>query len=46
MKTTRVLLLLALGWLVMPASVWAFYNPSTGRWLNRDPLARMFHKFP
>ena len=22
----------------MPASVSAFYNPSTGRWLNRDPV--------
>ena len=23
----------ALGWLALPASVWAFYNPATGRWL-------------
>ena len=38
MKTIRVLLLLALSWLTLPASVSAFYNPSTGRWLNRDPL--------
>ena len=38
MKTVRVLLMVALAWLALPASVSAFYNPSTGRWLNRDPI--------
>jgi hypothetical protein len=38
MKTIRVLLLMALAWLVWPTSASAFYNPSTGRWLNRDPI--------
>ena len=33
-----MLFLVALGWLAMPASAWAFYNPTTGRWLNRDPI--------
>lgn len=38
MKTIRVLFLVALSWLALPASVSAFYNPSTGRWLSRDPV--------
>src|SRR6266705_2837487 len=38
MKTIRVLFLVVLGWLAMPVSLWAFYNPSTGRWLSRDPM--------
>jgi hypothetical protein len=37
-KTIQVLLLMAMGWLALPAPAWAFYNPSTGRWLNRDPI--------
>jgi len=38
MKLIRVLLLMTIAWLAVPASVSAFYNPSTGRWLNRDPI--------
>src|SRR6266576_630762 len=38
MKIMRVSLLMAIGWLALPQSVWAFYNPSAGRWLNRDPI--------
>ena len=38
MRTKRLLLLLALGWLTLPSSVWAFYNPTTGRWFSRDPV--------
>jgi hypothetical protein len=38
MKMIRVVMLIVLGWLTLPTSVSAFYNPSTGRWLNRDPI--------
>jgi hypothetical protein len=38
-KAIRVLLMVVLTWLALPASVSAFYNPSTGRWLSRDPAA-------
>jgi hypothetical protein len=38
MKTIRVLFTIALAWMALPASVAAFYNPSTGRWLSRDPV--------
>ena len=41
METIRVLLFFALSWLTLPASVLAFYNPSTGRWLNRDPIGEL-----
>jgi uncharacterized protein RhaS with RHS repeats len=39
MKTIRVLLLTALAGLSFQAHVSAFYNPSTGRWPNRDPIS-------
>lgn len=29
---------LLLGWVFIAQPIWAFYNPSTGRWLTRDPL--------
>lgn len=38
MKTMRVLWLIGLVWLTLPAPGWAFYNPEKGRWLNRDPI--------
>jgi hypothetical protein len=39
MRTPLLLLkLVALVWLLAPASVGAFYNPQPGRWLNRDPI--------
>jgi hypothetical protein len=39
MKTPLILLkLVALVWLLAPASAGAFYNPQAGRWLNRDPI--------
>jgi uncharacterized protein RhaS with RHS repeats len=39
MKTNRViLLLLALLTVMLVQSAQAFYNPSTGRWLSRDPI--------
>jgi RHS repeat-associated protein len=25
-------------WLLSVESGWGFYNPQTGRWLNRDPI--------
>jgi RHS repeat-associated protein len=34
--TTAALALIA--WLLLPETGNCFYNPSTGRWLNRDPL--------
>ena len=40
MKTIRLLLLMMLGWLALPVSVSALYNPSTGRRLNRDPIEK------
>jgi len=39
MKTIRLLLLMMFSWLLLSASAPAFYNPSVGRWLNRDPIA-------
>jgi hypothetical protein len=44
MKTSNVIrpatLALALvAWLLLPQTVHSFYNPSTGRWLSRDPIA-------
>lgn len=41
MKTNSTLLSLALVWLTLPSSGWAFYNPESGRWLNRDPIAEL-----
>jgi hypothetical protein len=41
MKTSGSIMALALGvgaWLAGGGTAWSFYNPSTGRWLNRDPL--------
>jgi hypothetical protein len=40
MKTSVSIMTLALGataWLAGGETAWPFYNPSTGRWLNRDP---------
>jgi hypothetical protein len=31
--------LIAVGALMLAQSALAFYNPSTGRWLSRDPIA-------
>ena len=40
MKTNRVILFtLALLVVTLVQNAQAFYNPSTGRWLNRDPIA-------
>ena len=33
-----MLLMVALVWLALLTSASAFYNPSTGRWLSRDPI--------
>ena len=33
------IVLLASLWVLPPRSASAFYNPATGRWLNRDPIA-------
>lgn len=41
MKTNRVMLLLALLAVLLVQTAQAFYNPSTGRWLSRDPIAEM-----
>ncbi|MGO8931772.1 MAG: hypothetical protein ACLQU3_33370 [Limisphaerales bacterium] len=30
--------LLLIAWLVLPQAAHCFYNPSTGRWISRDPL--------
>ena len=40
MKTKRMLGLygVVLCLLLSTLPTWAFYNPTTGRWLNRDPL--------
>ena len=38
MKVIRVLLFMALVWLALPTSGWAYYNPESGRWQNRDPI--------
>ncbi|MEI7693856.1 MAG: RHS repeat-associated core domain-containing protein, partial [Verrucomicrobiota bacterium] len=38
MKTNRVLLVLALLGVTLVQNAQAFYNPSTGRWLSRDPI--------
>jgi hypothetical protein len=35
--TTLLVALCAARWLVGPSTASGFYNPSTGRWLNRDP---------
>jgi hypothetical protein len=37
MRTATVALALA-GCLLLPQTAQSFYNPSTGKWLNRDPL--------
>jgi hypothetical protein len=42
MRTSLSTTALALGvgaWLAGGGTAWSFYNPSTGRWLNRDPIA-------
>jgi hypothetical protein len=39
MKTMKRSLPIMFLWLVMLQSASAFYNPSTGRWLSRDPIA-------
>ena len=36
-SATPALLLIA--WLLLPQTAHCFYNPSTGRWLSRDPVA-------
>lgn len=41
MKAIRLLFLMVVAWQVLPASVSAFYNPSTGRWPSRDPITEM-----
>jgi hypothetical protein len=28
-------------WLTASSNAWSFYNPNTGRWLNRDPIAEL-----
>ena len=39
MKTnTRILLACCLFWLGTSPGGWCFYNPTTGRWLSRDPI--------
>jgi hypothetical protein len=38
MKTTNALTLLLLALLLVAPGAQAYYNPSTGRWLSRDPL--------
>ena len=38
MKTNRVILLLALLGVALIQTAQAFYNPSNGRWLSRDPI--------
>jgi hypothetical protein len=37
-RMSTVWMLTALTWLAMTQSGWCFYNPSTGRWLSRDPI--------
>src|ERR1700690_1063540 len=36
--TTAAPLLLLIAWLLIPQTAHCFYNPSTGRWLSRDPI--------
>ncbi len=38
--TIKSTIILASGffWLGLSPSAWSFYNPTTGRWLNRDPI--------
>jgi uncharacterized protein RhaS with RHS repeats len=38
MKTEKMLLCATLLWAGLGESVFAFYNPSEGRWLSRDPI--------
>lgn len=38
MKTCPLVVILLVLPLLLPASATAFYNPNTGRWLNRDPI--------
>ena len=40
-KDIRVFLVLLAAWALLPQASQAFYNPSTGRWLNRDPSAEV-----
>jgi len=39
--TTAAPLLLLIAWLLIPQTAHCFYNPSTGRWLSRDPLGEL-----
>jgi len=40
----RRLLVVMLGLGLASSSAWAFYNPTAGRWLNRDPIGEPSHE--